>query len=70
MKMTALAPALDISGFSGIESWEELSNVWSDDILSVMVENLFNMSNQCRWIEYDLPTSKEGLNRYGKKQWI
>ena len=51
-------------------NWEELSNIPSDDILSVKVERLFNRNNKCRWIEYDLPTSKEGLNRYGKKQWI
>ena len=51
-------------------SWEELSNIPSDDILSVKVQKNFSKNNQCRWIEYDLPTSKEGLNRYGKKQWI
>ena len=68
--MAALAPALETPGLPGIENWEELPNIPSDDILSVKIEKLFNKSNQCRWMEYDLPTSKEGLNRYGKKQWI
>ena len=62
--------APEIPGLPGIEIWEELSNIPSDDILSVKVKNKFNKSNQCRWIEYDLPTSKEELNRYRKKQWI
>ena len=59
--------APEIPGLPGIENWEELSNIPSDDILSVKVEKQFNKNNQRRWIEYDLPTSKEKLNRYCKK---
>ena len=55
-------------GLSRIENWEELSNIPSDDILSV--KKKLNKSSQYRWVEYDLPTSKKESNRYGKKQWI
>ena len=68
--MIVPAAAPEISGLPGIENWEELSNIPSDDILSEKGKKLFNNNNQYRWIEYDLPTSKEELNRYGKKQWI